>query len=573
MQKVFTFKVAGPAGFGIKSVGASFAKMATRSGYYIYDYSEYPSLIRGGHNTVQCSVSTEPIYFTYQTTDFLIALDQKAIDLHLTEMTPGSGILFDPGLRLVTDNVPKQVALFAVPLMEIITQNSGTEVMRNIVATGAAVALLGMNMMHLMKLIEEEFGTKKADVVALNQKLAQAGYDYALEHYKDSCKQELPQLDKVTEQMVLTANDAVAMGAIAGGLQFAAIYPMTPTSNILHVLAPLQEKYGFVYKQPEDEISAIGMAIGASHAGARSLVATSGGGFCLMTESFGLAGMTETPVVIIEGMRSGPATGLPTWTEQGDLKMILSAHQSDFARIVLAAGDGQEAFNLTMMAFNLADIYQTPVVVVVDKIICEDSQSFVPFTYKNYVVDRGKYTDSKTDNYRRYADSDDGISLRSPVGVGNHFLANADEHDAIGYSNEDGVNRQTQMDKRMRKLLTCQANHMQPATLIGPADAPITLVSWGSNKGSILEAMKVLPEVNYLHLTWMNPFPTESVKAYLEQAKYLIDIECNYSAQMRSLIVEHTGITIADTMLRYDGRPIFPEQIVAKVKSVLAGNH
>lgn len=571
MTYPFTFKVAGPAGFGIKSIGASFSKIATRSGYFIYDYSEYPSLIRGGHNTVQCTFSTDPVYFTYQTTDFLIALNQNAIKQHSSELTNGAGVLYDGDLHMDLESLPEYVSRFDVPLMRLIKENNGTEVMRNIVALGASVALLGGDLSHLNDLIDEEFGQKKHEIIAINKTLAKVGFDYAIEHYFDKMQKVLTQKETVSKQIVVTANDSVAMGALAAGMTFTAIYPMTPTSNILHILAPLQEKYGFIYKQPEDEISAIGMALGASHAGARAMVATSGGGFCLMAESFGLAGMTETPIVIIEGMRGSPATGLPTWTEQGDLKMILSAHQGDFPRIVLAAGDAKEAFEMTLQAFNLADIYQTPVVVVVDKIICEDNQSFEPFTMENYVVDRGKYIDYEVENYQRYTLAPDGISTRSPVGVGNYLNANADEHDLNGYSSEDHLNRNDQMQKRMQKLETCRQTHMKPPQVFGPIDAKVTLVSWGSNKGPILEAMKVLTDVNYIHLTWMNPFPAEDLAALLAKSSYVIDIECNFTAHMRSIIREQTGIRIDDTFLRYDGRPFYPEQIIEKVKSVLSG--
>ncbi len=571
MSKPFTFKVAGPAGFGIKAVGTTFSKIATRSGYSVYGYSEYPSLIRGGHNTVQCTFALETVYFTYQTTDFLIAFDQSSINLHAGEMTPGSGVLFDSGLNLDTSKLSAEVTQFGIPLMQLTKDNGGIEVMRDILAMGAVMALLGSDLTHLNELITEAFSKKKAEVVETNIKLAKIGFDFATENFAQYIKQVLTQQKDVAKQILVTANEAIALGAIQADMKFAAIYPMTPTSSIVYSLARLQDKYGFVFKQPEDEISAIGMAIGAAHAGARSMVATSGGGFCLMTEAYGLAGITETPVVIIEGMRGGPATGLPTWTEQGDLRMILSAHQSDFPRIVLLAGDAKEAFEMTRKAFNLADIYQTPVVVVVDKIMCEDDQSFTPFVMGDYVVDRGKYTTEIVADYKRFADSEDGISLRSPVGVGNYFNANADEHNEYGYSDEEADNRIVQMNKRMKKLETCAKTHMEAPVLYGPADAEITIVSWGSNKSSILEAMKFSSGVNYLHITWANPFPADAVQKYLEKAKHVIDIECNFSGHMASIIREHTGIKIDDRMLRYDGRPFYPEQIIEKIESIQKG--
>jgi 2-oxoglutarate ferredoxin oxidoreductase subunit alpha len=344
---------------------------------------------------------------------------------------------------------------------------------------------------------------------------------------------------------------------------------MSPISNILHVLAANQENYGFIYKQPEDEISALNMTIGASFAGARSLTATSGGGFCLMTEAYGLAGMTETPVVIINGMRGAPATGLPTWSEQGDLQFVLHAHQGEFPRLVLAAGDAKEAFDLTMKAFNLADKYQTPVVILLDKNICENDQSYELFDTSGYKLDRGKLSDKYSENYMRYKFESDGISPRTIPGSGNFFLANSDEHDQYGYSTEEIDVRTQMMNKRMQKLTTCEKEDMAVPEIYGAERADITLVSWGSNKGSILQAIKNFKNVNYVHITWMNPFPTQAVKKILSESKYLIDVECNYSGQLANLIREKTGIEILDKLLKYDGRQIFPEEIVDKINSVV----
>lgn len=567
IDQMFTFKMGGPAGFGIKSVGLTFSKIATRSGYWTYDYSEYPSLIRGGHNVVQVTIGDEPVHFTTKHTNFLIALNQETVDLHKHEFVAGSGVLFD-GMSGIKPDSLENVDRFDVPLVQLARDAGGSDVMRNTVAMGASLAMLGGDMEIFKQLIAEEFGDKKQDIIEANHKAAQAGYDYAKEHYGDKIKQILPKKEVIEEKVVFTANEAAAMGAIAAGMGFAAIYPMTPTSNILHTLAPQQEKYGFVYKQPEDEISAIVMALGAANTGVRSMVATSGGGFALMSEAYGMAGITETPIVIFEGMRGGPATGLPTWTEQGDLRFVLHAHQSDFPRIVLAAGDTQETFELTLKAFNLAEKYQTPVLILLDKIICEDNQSYKPFDYSGYSVNRGKYVHDFDSNFKRYSLSDDGISPRSRLGSGNYFITNADEHDEYGFANEESDNRNEQMRKRMKKLATCATEDMEAPVLYGPDDADITLVSWGSNKGAILEALKDLPNTNYLHITWMNPFPAEAVRERLSKAKYLINIEQNYTAQMGGLIREKTGIEILDNLLRYDGRPIYPEEIIEKVKSV-----
>lgn len=288
-----------------------------------------------------------------------------------------------------------------------------------------------------------------------------------------------------------------------------------------------------------------------------------------MTEGYGLAGMTETPVVIIDGMRGAPATGLPTWSEQGDLQFVLHAHQGEFLRIVLAAGDAKEAFDLTMQAFNLADKYQTPVVILLDKNICENDQSYPLFDSADYKIDRGKLFTKCSTDYMRYKLESDGISPRALPGSGNFFITNSDEHDQIGYSTEESDIRNSMMHKRMQKLETCEKEDMQAPQVYGPEKADVTLVSWGSNKGSIMQALKDSKNVNYVHITWMNPFPTDAVKNILAKSKHIIDVECNYTGQLANLITEKTGIKITDKLLKYDGRQIFPEEVAAKIASIL----
>jgi len=435
------------------------------------------------------------------------------------------------------------------------------------------MALLGGNVEVLKTLVANEFERKGPEIVAQNQKAVQGGFDFAKENFECNWNY-LNEVENIDDQIVINGNEAVAMGAIAAGMQFTAIYPMTPTSGILVPLAKYQEKYGFVYRQPEDEIAGINMALGAAFAGARSMVATSGGGFCLMVEGLGLGGIVELPVVVIEGMRGAPATGLPTWTEQGDLKFVLSSGHGDFPRIVVAASDPKDAFEIVMQAFNLADKYQTPVVVLVDKMICEGHQSYFPFDTSNYYVDEGKIIKEKVEGYKRFELSEDGISPRSILGVGNHVVANSDEHDEVGFSIEDAPTRIQQMEKRMKKLETLVKNENLEPQFYGNENAPITIVSWGSNKGSILQAMDEFNKLegicpfNYLHLIWMNPFPAEAIKNKLSKDKYLLNVEVNYSGQMRDVIREKTGVEILDNLLKYDGRPIYPEEIINKVNEI-----
>jgi 2-oxoglutarate ferredoxin oxidoreductase subunit alpha len=577
MENVVSVKIGAEAGQGVKSAGLMLAKLAVRSGYHIYNHIEFPSLIRGGHNVIQINVSKDEVSAPRKVNDLLVALNQDTINKHYSEFADGSGVIFDSKGKIDTSKVPENVNLFGIPLSELAGKagNSGLPVNKNLlintVALGVVTAFLGGSMSILAELISEEFSNKGEAIVKSNISAAESGFNFTLGKLQKYLKQDLKPLDMVSTfipHMVVSGNEAVALGAISAGLQYAAIYPMSPISNILHVLAENQEKFGFIYKQPEDEISAINMAIGASYAGARSMVATSGGGFCLMTEGYGLAGMTETPLVIIEGMRPGPATGLPTWSDQGDLQMILNAHQGDFPRIVLAAGDAKEAFELTMKAFNLTDKYQTPVVLILDKNICENDQNFPLFDFSDYKIDRGKFSSELLPEYQRYKYSEDGISQRTVPGVGNYFCANSDEHDQIGYSSEDGETRNKMMEKRMSKLKTCKEQDMEAPQLFGPESADITIVSWGSNKGSILHALKVLKNVNYIHISWMSPFPSEELTKILSKSKYILNIESNYTGHMARLIRENTKIEIDDDLFKYDGRQFYPEEIVEKIKTL-----
>lgn len=568
---VVSVKIGGPAGTGVKSVGLMLAKIAARSGYQVCDNTEYPSLIRGGHNVMQVNFSTEVVTAPRAKSDLLIVFDQLTIDLHFSEIENGGGIIFDSDSKMDISKVSKDVSLYGIPLRKLALEAGDKNIFVNIVALSAAIGLLGGNLETFKKLIEEEYGDKGEDIVNADKKAADLGYSYAVENYRDDLRDYMRVIDSFSSPvsyMVLSGNEVAALGAISAGMQFAAIYPMSPINNVLHVLAANQEKFGFVYKQPEDEISAINMAIGASHAGVRSMTATSGGGFCLMTEAYGLAGITEVPLVILDGMRGGPATGLPTWSGQGDLQMALHSHQDEFPRIVLAPGDVEETYHMVKEAFHIADKYQTTVMVLMDKNLCENDKTMVFPNLSEIKIDRGKFTKEKVDDYFRYKYEDDGVSLRSIPGSGNFFIANSDEHDELGYSTEEIEERNKMMGKRMQKLITCANEDMKDPVIYGPENADITIVSWGSNKGSIVEAIKSFSNVNYVHVTWMNPLPVEFLTNVLSKAKHVIDIECNYTGQLADLIREKTGINIEDRYLKVDGRVIYPEEIVEKLNTV-----
>lgn len=557
--------IGGEAGNGIMSAGAAIAKVAVRSGYQVCDYSEYPSIIRGGHNVTYIAINEKSARSPIEQIDCLIALNQDTIDRHSGQLKEDSSVIYDIEKGQKVDDKLKVNAV-GVPINRIAQQIGGSNLMRNTVAVAAALKVLGADLNMFYELLKEEFGAKP-EVAEKNIEVAKAAVSHLETNYPNVGKGYLEKKENVETKIVVSGNQAIALGAMAAGVQFVSIYPMTPTSSLIETMAPLQDKYNFVYRQPEDELAAINLAVGAAFAGARSLTASAGGGFNLMSEAYGLAAITETPLVIVVGQRGGPATGLPTYTEQADLRFILHASQGEFARIVLAAGDVDEAYELTAKAFDLADIYQTPVIVLVDKHLCECHWSTVPFAPVEKII-RGKLKLEASENYQRFALSEDGISARSFPGVGNHILANSDEHNEAGLSNDEAANRISQMQKRLKKLEVCAQNHMEGPKLYGNSDAPITIVSWGSNKGAILDALEMFGNANYLHITWMSPFPDKQVKEILNKAKYLLGIEGNLTAQLMGLIREQTGIEILDRMLKSDGRPFGACEIVSKLKEI-----
>jgi len=351
---------------------------------------------------------------------------------------------------------------------------------------------------------------------------------------------------------------------------------MTPASGVLHYLASQEERFNLVVKHAEDEIAVINMAAGASFAGVRAMVATSGGGFSLMVEGLGMAACVETPLVIVEAQRPGPSTGLPTWTGQGDLKFLLSASQGDFPRIVIAPGDVEECFSLTMEAFNIADKYQTPVMLVVDKYLTEGHAAVGDLDASRVKVDRGLLLSreelAKKKDFKRYGLTPSGVSSRSfPSRAGGIFNANSDEHNEYGFSSDDPGVRTKMMDKRMRKL-DHLAKELSPPKLHGPKEAQDTIIGWGSTKGPILSLEEEGIEARFLQLTYLSPFPSKFVKKILEESRKLIVVENNRTGQLAGLIREKTGIEIKLKVLKYDGRPFFPEELGEKLKSALKGN-
>jgi len=573
-----SWKIGGEAGFGIKSAGMMFGKIFMRAGYEIFDYTEYPSLIRGGHNTYQLIIDTRPVNSVTYGVDILVALNQNTISENFSEISGSGALIYDSDKVKISPAKLNEAHILAlgVPLSSI-AKDCGGELMRNVVALGATLSLVKQNLTIANQVVRENFARKGEKIISDNIKALKAGYDFAQNRLmgdKTVFHSQLLTLPK-KNNILISANEALALGALAGGLNFYVAYPMTPSSSILHYLASVAKDTGIVVKHAEDEIAVANMALGAAHVGARAMLGTSGGGFSLMTETLGLNSLTETPLVLVNVQRPGPATGLPTWTEQGDLQFMLHGVQGDFPRLIIAPGDAKEAYALGAEALNLAEIYQLPVIILSDKFIAEGNSTVEKFSIKNIKINRGKLLTTaqlaKIKNYRRYKLTGDGISARALAGMkGGLYIANSDEHDGYGFSNEGSKNRIEQVDKRYKKLEAFAKKMPQPL-VYGNPKAKKTIVIWGSTKGVVLDAYSHLDEKSkkkfkIIQYQYLWPLAKEFTEKVLSNPKNVLLIENNSNGQLGNLIAQETGIKLTNKLLKYDGRPFFREEITKALK-------
>jgi 2-oxoglutarate ferredoxin oxidoreductase subunit alpha len=577
MLNSVTWKIGGEAGFGIMASGTMLARTFSRAGYHVLATNEYPSLIRGGHNLVTVRIATQKFEAMNRDLHLLVALNKETVDLHKTELNEQALVIYDPkDGELKPTDFPKQVKRIAVPLTELVAKFNGEPVMRNTVAIGASLALFGAPFTNFETVIADQFKKKGPEIIKNNVDIARAGYDFVKQTYASENSLNLSAAATKEDQLIINASEAIGIGAVRAGLKFAAIYPMTPINALITFLADHAKRLNIVYKQPEDEIAGINMAIGASLAGVRSMVATSGGGFALMVEGLSWAGMIEAPLVIDLGMRVGPSTGMPTWSEQGELQFVIHAGHGEFPRIVLAPADAADAYDLTVDAFNLADRYQVPVFLLTDKYINE-SQWCVPVSRVSgdVVVDRGKLLKTVPaspaggpgGSFKRYdLSAADGVSARSVPGQkGGFYIANSYEHDELGFVTEKPEARVAMAAKRLKKFEAMKKD-VKPPAVYGDDQAEVTFITWGSTRGPVLEAMKILKKKSRLiHYSWIYPFPTEESIKLLSSSTRLIDVEQNGTGQLASLIREHTGIVIKDKLLKNDGRVWYPEEIAERV--------
>ncbi|TMW73281.1 2-oxoacid:acceptor oxidoreductase subunit alpha [Alteribacter natronophilus] len=567
-----SWKVGGQQGEGIESTGEIFSSALNRLGYYLYGYRHFSSRIKGGHTNNKIRVSTNPLNAISDDLDILVAFDQETIDVNAPELISGGVILADSKCK-PSKPEHSDAHLFSIPFTEI-ANSLGTSLMKNMVAIGASSALLGLKPENFEGVVKQIFGRKGDAVVQKNMDAVREGAAYfEKEAAGTGISFKLAPVEP-EKRMFMIGNDAIALGALAGGARFMPAYPITPASEIMEYLIKKLPDYGGTVIQTEDEIAACTMAIGANYAGVRSLTASAGPGLSLMMESIGLSGITETPLVIVDTQRGGPSTGLPTKQEQSDLMAMIYGSHGEIPKIVMAPSTVEEAFYDTIEAFNLAEEYQCPVIVLSDLALSLGKQTVEPLDYDRIEIRRGKFDPGrelpeleKNEYFKRYADPGDGISERVIPGMKNaiHHVTGV-EHNEQGKPSESPENRRYQMNKRMKKLKTVHETFPEPVYADTRHEkADLLIIGFNSTRGTIQEAIPRLEKdglkVNHAHVRLMHPFPAEEVRKLMAQADKVAVVENNATGQLARLIRMETGAGNLETVLKYDGNPFLPGEL------------
>ncbi len=578
----YTWKIGGAQGEGIDSAGETFALTLHRLGYYCFAYRHYQSLVKGGHTNYKIRVATVPVRHHGDSLDMLLAFDQLSINENIHELRHGGVLVYDADFEA---NVHGRTDLLLCPVpWSKVARDLGSPIMKNIVALGAAAGLLGLGERSLGALIEERFGAKKGGkVVEDNLAAVHLGHSY-VEQQGWKVDRGLPQLPELprTERLFISGNEALALGALAGGCRFLAAYPITPATDVMYRMIKHFSDVGGAVLQAEDELAAINMAIGGAFAGTRAMTSTSGPGFSLMMEALGLAGIAEVPLVIINVQRGGPSTGLPTKTEQGDLNEMVYGSHGDIPRIVLAPSTMEECFSFAAESFNLAEKYQIPVILSSDMYLGQSKQSVDRLDFDQVTIDRGhlvtaeELKTSGAKEFRRYAITESGISPRSiPGQAGGRYVCLGNEHDEVGYEIEDPPMRLAQVHKRQRKMAGYEAQPMG-IHYDGPEAPEVLVVGWGSTFGPIGEVRRQLAgegaRIAHLHIGSLAPFPTGRVARLIQDARHVVVVEQAISGQLAGLIKQHVGChEKIRSFLKYDGNPLFKSDVLAACKEVLSG--
>lgn len=554
----FNILIGGTAGQGMDTISDFLEKFLKKKGFFVFSNKDYMSRVRGGHNFTQVRFGEAPIYAHHPELDLIVALDKATVELHKERLKPEGIIIVDESIEAEDERVKK------LPLMKT-AKEVGLSRAFGTVAAGAVIKHFGILKEGIEEVIPKKFTEeiKKINLDAFNK-------GYELIEGKFNLKE-----GKAKNLVMINGNNAIALGAITGGLSFYSAYPMTPATSVMTYLAKKQVEVGMVVDQAEDEVAAINAAIGASYAGARAMTGSSGGGFSLMVEALGLAGITETPLVVIDSQRPGPATGLPTRTEQSDLSFILTASHGEFPRMVMGVRNAEDAFYQTFRALNIADKYQMVVIILTDQYLADANLTLPKFRLEDLKIERyisGAEVIEAGEEYKRYKLTPNGISPRLIPGKveGQVVLVDSDEHTEYAHITESGEVRNQMMEKRMGKLEFLKEELLEPE-YFGVEKPEILLLGWGSTYGALKEAIDMLNKENVsvgaLSFGDIYPLPKQLLNKYSKEAKHVVNIEQNYTGQLGKLVTQETGILMDKSILKYDGKQITPVEIYERVKS------
>lgn len=554
---IYNILIGGAAGLGMETISSILEKVLKRKGFEIFTIQDYMSRVRGGHNFFQIRFGNEEINSHWDELDGIIALDKDTINIHINKLKKDGFIISDEQIKIEDKR-------FIGLALKSIAKNIGNPKVHGSVALGAVVKLFNLDLSGIKELLSEKF---KEEIAIKNFSAFEEGFKLVTPKYQIQAKNK-------DSSILLGGNDAIALGALAAGCKFYSAYPMTPSTSIMNYLASKMNEAEIVVEQAEDEIASINMAIGASYAGVRAMTGSSGGGFALMVEAVGLSGMLEIPLVIAEIQRPGPTTGLPTRTEQADLKFVISSSPGEIPKMVIALRDPEDSFYQTIRAFNIADKYQIPVILLGDQFLADSIRTVKPFSFDNIKVERYLKDDeyASAPEYKRYEITQTGISPRITPGKiqGLTVLVDSDEHDEYGHITESAEVRNEMNDKRLRKLEYLKEELLEPE-FIGEENADTLLLAWGSLYSPVKEAVTLLNERTrkdkYCALVFGDvwPLPDKELKKYAQKVKSIINIEQNATGQLAGIIREYTGIECNRSILKYDGRPISSQEIYNKL--------
>jgi 2-oxoglutarate ferredoxin oxidoreductase subunit alpha len=578
--------VAGRAGQGLQVISRTLARMLVRAGYHVFVSQDVMSRIRGGHNFARVRVSTAPVAADGDKAQILVALDSALVERHIPDLTDDAVVVTE-----ATGELPKDLNVVRLPLAELAREHGKDPIMVNAVAVGASLALVGLDPAGLEEIFRGQFGSKGEDVVKRNVAAAEAGFRAVVEEQKRCCPHRLQALGTVPmrgqsptelgDRLLISGAEALALGAIAAGVRVVTGYPMSPATPIVEYCFRHAQEAGLIVEQTEDEVSAANLAIGAAFAGARSMVCTAGGGFCLMNEALSLAGMTETPLVLCVGMRPGPATGLATRTEQADLLFSIYAGHGEFPRAVLTPADAGQAFSAAQDAFAIAEKYQTPVIILFDQFMADALWTVERSGLKSLVHSPESKVvgpdDLKPYAYRRYEVTESGVSPMVLPGTSQQLVyVDSDEHTEEGHIAESAAMRLLLVNKRNAKLAGIwQELETRKVEVEAEVQAETLVFCFGSSRGVVSEALERLRakglDAAMVHLSHVWPFPVDAVAGLIGKNKRALTVEQNFSGQLAQLLLQECGVRAAGTVRRYDGRQFTVAEVEAGLEELIGG--